>query len=221
MVAGKKRACTSGYSATTASGWPLVTTGGIIAESVDVQERPDMKLSKGPAILWERLTRQGVWVTVLWAADHATRILTGAPLRRVSQITANMHVGGQYRRRGWSRMEARGVTAVINMRTEFDDKQVGIAPERYLHLPTVDDHAPSLGQLAEGTAFIASEIGRDGQVYIHCGSGVGRAPTMAAAYLISTGLPTHEAWAMIRRVRPFIRPTAAQVEQLDRFAAQI
>jgi len=171
-------------------------------------------------ILWERLTQQGLRATFLWAADHTVRRITGAPLRYVSQITPSLHVGGQYRRRGWSQLSARGITAVVNMRIEFDDNDAGIAPPRYLYLPTVDDTAPSLEDLQKGVAFIQEEAARGGGVYVHCGAGVGRAAAMAAAYLVGTGLSPDEAWARIREVRPFVRPQAVQVEQVERFAAQ-
>ena len=179
------------------------------------------KITKRVDILWSRLAEQGLQVTAMWAADHAVRILTGAPIRGVSQITPELHVGGQYRRRGWPRLAARGVTAVVNLRIEFDDNDAGIAPPRYLYLPTVDDQAPTLEQLREGAAFIAEEVARGGGVYVHCGAGIGRAPVTAAAYLVSTGLSPDQAWARIREVRPFIRPKPGQVAQVERFAAQI
>ncbi len=175
---------------------------------------------KGISILWQRLNRQGLGVTAWWAADHVVRIVAGAPIRRVSEITPQLHVGGQYRRRGWPRLEARGISAVVNMRVELDDNDLGIAPPRYLHLPVIDDGAPTLDQLESGADFIAEEIARGGAVYVHCGSGVGRAATMAVAYLIRTGLTADEGWEKIRAVRPFIRPSAVQVEQIERFAAQ-
>ena len=180
-----------------------------------------MKLLRGLEILRRRLIEQGLWVTVWWAADHAVRIITGAPLRRVSQITPQLHVGGQYRQRGWPRMKRRGITAVVNMRIEFDDREAGIAPASYLHLQVVDDQAPTLEQLREGCAFIAKELAKDGIVYVHCGSGIGRAATMAAAYFISTGQTEQGAWALIRAARPFIRPTPPQLEQIERFAAEV
>jgi protein tyrosine phosphatase (PTP) superfamily phosphohydrolase (DUF442 family) len=178
------------------------------------------KAIKGMHILWGRLTQQGLRATTMWAADHAVRIVTGAPIRRVSQITPQLHVGGQYRRRGWPRLAARGITAVVNLRIEFDDAAVGIAPPRYLYLPTVDDEPPTLEQLHEANAFIAEEIARGGRVYVHCGAGVGRAATTAAAYLVSAGLAPDLAWARIRAARPFIRPNPAQAAQVERFAAQ-
>ena len=178
-------------------------------------------LAKGIQILWSRLTRQGLRVTAMWAADHAVRIVTGAPIRRVSQITPHLHVGGQYRRRGWPILASRGVTAVVDMRIEFDDNEAGLAPERYLYLPTVNDKAPTLEHLHAGAAFITEEIARGGGVYVHCEAGVGRAPTMAAAYLVSTGLTPDQAWTRIRQVRPFIRLQPVQVEQVERFAGQV
>jgi protein-tyrosine phosphatase len=113
---------------------------------------------------------------------------------------------------------ARGITAVVNLRIEFDDQEAGIAPPRYLYLPTVDDDAPTMEQLEQGALFIADEAERGGSVFVHCGAGVGRAPSVAAAYLVHTGMSPQEAWACIREARPFIRPTQVQVAQLERFA---
>ncbi len=179
------------------------------------------RILKGLRIVCSRLLDQGLWVTVLWAADHVVRMVTGAPIRRLSEVAPNLHVGGQYRRRGWSRLAQRGITAVVNLRTEFDDNHAGIAPPRYLHLPTVDDTPPALEDLHTGVTFIREEIARGGGVYIHCGAGVGRAPALAAAYLVSTGLAPEEAWARIRAVRPFVRPRPAQIQQIERFAASL
>jgi hypothetical protein len=176
------------------------------------------KLSNGLDILWGRLTEHGLWVTTLWAADHAWRAITGAPIRRLSQLTPQLHVGGQYWRRGWPQLVARGVTAVVDLRIEFDDNDAGIAPQRYLYLATVDDTPPSLEHLRAGINFIADEIARGGAVYVHCGSGVGRAPTMVAAYFVSTGLTPEQAWARVRQTRPFVRPKPEQVAQVERFA---
>lgn len=179
------------------------------------------KIRKNLGILWSRFVGQGPGVTAMWAADHLVRIITGAPIQRVSQITPQLHVGGQYRRRGWERLTARGITAVVNLRIEFDDNDAGIAPERYLYLPTVDDDPPTLEHLRSAVAFMTEEIERGGGVYVHCGAGVGRAPTTAAAYLVSTGLTPEEAWAKIRAVRPFVRPKPEQVAQVERLVEEM
>lgn len=194
---------------------------GADRDRLGARKSREMKILRGLEILQRRLSEQGLVVTLWWAADHAARILTGAPIRRVSQIMPQLHMGGQYRRHGWPRLAARGVTAVVNMRVEFDDATAGIAPPRYLHLRVVDDQEPTLEQLKTGAAFIAEELARQGAVYVHCGSGIGRAATMVAAYLISAGRTETEAWAQIRAARPFVRPTPPQLAQVRRFAAEL
>ena len=145
----------------------------------------------------------------------------GTPTQRLSRITPQLYVGGQHGKRGWTRMQDMGITAVVNMREEqYDDSASGIAPERYLHLPTIDHTAPSMEHLREGIEFIRAEIANGGSVYIHCASGIGRAPTMAIAYLVSTGLSLNEALATVKKVRPFIRPREPQKQQLELFARE-
>jgi hypothetical protein len=151
-------------------------------------------------------------------SDHIVRNISGAPIQRLSRITPHLYVGGQHSQRGWPKMQQMGVTALVNMRErQFDDKANGIAPERYLHLPTDDGTPPTFEDLRSGIAFITDEIGQGGVVYIHCASGIGRAPTMAIAYLMATGLSHQEAVAKIKKVRPFIRPRPSQTAQLTLF----
>ena len=101
------------------------------------------------------------------------------------------------------------------MRVEFDDDEHGLALENYCHLPTVDDTPPSMEHLQKGIAFISDAVSGGGKVYIHCSAGVGRAPTMAAAYLLSKGHTLDEAIAMIKQVRPFINIMTPQMELLQ------
>ncbi|MBN1265749.1 MAG: dual specificity protein phosphatase family protein [Anaerolineales bacterium] len=181
----------------------------------------DVKVKKGLEILWARLTQQGIRTTFLWALDHLVRRISGAPVEHVSRITPLLHVGGQYTKRGWKQLRERGVGAVVNMRIEYDDKVEGIAPEMYLYLPTVDDTPPTFEYLEQGASFIRDCINQGVGVYIHCKSGIGRAPSVAIAYLLSTGLSYEEALAVIKAKRPFIRLTQAQKEQLEKYAASL
>ena len=170
---------------------------------------------------WQQLTQQGPWLTFLEGIDQLYRIITGAPTRRFSEVTSQIHVGGQYHSYGWPELVRRGITGVVNMRGEFSDRRSNVVPPCYLHLPTVDNTPPTLEQLHQGAAFIQDEVDRGGKVYVHCWEGIGRGPTMAAAYFVSTGMTPEEAWKLIRKARPFIRPTDAQVAQVERFAADI
>ncbi len=171
-------------------------------------------------ILGREIQNKGLWVASQYTMDHVVRLSTGAPPQTFSRITSHLHVGGQYTASGWRRLQKRGVTSVVNLRDEFDDAEAGIAPERYLFLPTIDDTPPTLAQLSQGVRFIHREINGGGQVYVHCMLGVGRSVTMVAAYLVATGMPPAVAWRTIRRRRPFIQPTVGQEARLAEFAAQ-
>jgi protein-tyrosine phosphatase len=175
------------------------------------------KLRKGWSILWWRLGVQGLRVTFLWLKDHVLRLLTGMSPPATSRVAPNLYVGGQHYQRGLGRMASLGINASLNLRREADDQARGVALEKHLWLPTTDDAPPTLEQLEKASGFIGEALAEGRGVYVHCMSGVGRAATAAAAYLISTGLTADEAWAAIRRVRPFVRPSDGQREVLNEF----
>jgi len=154
--------------------------------------------------------------------DAFHRHETGAPVWKYSEITPQLFVGGQHSRQGYAEMREFGISAIVNMREErFSDVERGIGGERHLHLPTVDHTPPSVIDLMRGVKFISEEINRDknAKVYIHCAAGCGRAPTMAAAYLVSMGDAPDQAWRRIKNSRPFINPTSMQKRAVQQFAA--
>jgi protein tyrosine phosphatase (PTP) superfamily phosphohydrolase (DUF442 family) len=174
-------------------------------------------IHKGWRIIWRRLREQGLWVTLQWVWGRGLSYVTGVPMLRYSRITPQLYVGPQFNARGKRHLEADGITAVVNLRTEFDDAAHGLAFPKYCYLPTIDDDSPSVEHLQKGVDFIHAEIEAGGKVYIHCKAGVGRAPTMAAAYLIAHGDSLDDALALIERTRPFIAITPPQMEALRRY----
>jgi hypothetical protein len=176
-------------------------------------------LKKGFAILIRRFRTQGVFTTLLWMYGRGLPAITGVPLLQYSRVTPQLYVGPQFNARGKKVLELDGVTGCVNMRKERDDAAYGLALTRYLHLPTIDDASIDPQHIEQGIDFIRQVINEGGKVYIHCGAGVGRAPTMAAAYLVAEGHSLDVALAMIRKVRPFITITPPQMEQLRRLEA--
>ena len=165
------------------------------------------------------LIKTGPWPILLRFVDQIWRKLSGAPLWQLSEVTPQIFVGGQHSPRGYPIMRGRGISAIINMRERrFSDVDAGIGGERHLQLATIDNSPPAIADLLRGVDFTRAEIVRGGKVYIHCGVGVGRAPTMTAAYLIATGLKPQVALQRIKQARPFIHLTAAQRAALDEFA---
>jgi protein-tyrosine phosphatase len=179
------------------------------------------KIAKGVRIVAGRLREQGAGTTALWFIERTYRILSGVSPARTSRVAPNLYVGGQHKRRGLKTIAARGITACVDLRREYGDVAHGLALERQLSLPTDDDNTPTIGELQHAAEFIRQSLAEGRGVYIHCANGVGRAPTTAAAYLITAGLTPAQAWATVRKVRPFIRPTAVQREQIERFAQSV
>lgn len=177
------------------------------------------QVSKGVRIVYRRLTEQGIKTTAEWVYGRAAPKLTGVPLRQFSEVTEAIWVGGQINERGKAYLIERGVTNAVNMRIEYDDAERKLDLPGYCYLPTIDDDAPSMEHLQQGIKFVTEAIERAEKVYIHCAGGIGRAPTMAAAYFISTGMSLDEALTLIREVRPFISVTPPQIARLKELEA--
>ncbi len=167
------------------------------------------------------LLRTGPRPIALRFIDQLYRRLTGGPLWRLSAVSPQLLLGGQHYPRGYAAMRAYGISAIVNLReAHHNDVARGIGGPQHLHLPTIDNTAPTLLDLQRGVAFVRAEIESGGKVYIHCGVGVGRAPTLTAAYLISTGLSPAAALRQIKAARPFVHLTAGQRRALAEFAEQ-
>ena len=117
--------------------------------------------------------------------------------------------------------EEMDVSAVVNLRSEYQDTFTPPMPVAYLWLPVEDHTEPSPAQLLIGAQFIDAAARNGQKVLVHCKMGIGRSPTMVAAYLLWTGLSVDEA---IRRVegtpRPPYGPVVSRIT-LNGFAASL
>lgn len=168
-------------------------------------------------ILLQRIRKQGLITTAVWLYARGVPIVTGVPILKYSKITDQIYIGPQYGKAGKTRLEAEGIHNSVNMRVEFDDAEHGLDLENYCYLPTVDDDAPTPEHLEQGVAFIRNAMESDGKVYIHCAGGIGRAPTIAAAYFIHMGMSLDESLHLIRKTRPFINVMPVQMVALKEY----
>ena len=155
--------------------------------------------------------------------EQFTRKRTGYPVWNLSRVRPFLYVGGQHFAKGWHAVEKEGITGVINMREiHHDDIASGIGGSSHLHLATRDNTPVPFDYLHQAADFIAEHRDNEGKVYVHCGVGVGRAPSAAAAYFIKhEGMTTVEALATMRQVRPFIHLTDSQRHQLEKFELDV
>jgi protein-tyrosine phosphatase len=168
------------------------------------------------------LLRVGPKAIILRFFDQFSRKSSGAPVWRLSKIRPFLYVGGQHYPKGWQAMLDEGITGIINMREEYhDDIKMGVGAEHHLHLATRDNTPVPMDYLHQAADFIAEQKQQGGKVYVHCGVGVGRAPSAAAAYLIKyEKMSAAEAIATIRAIRPFVHLTSKQHHALEAFEAE-
>lgn len=169
------------------------------------------------------LLRVGPRAITLRFYEQFTRKSRGYPVRGLSRVRPFLYVGGQHYEKGWEFFEKEGITGIVNMReAHHDDVAKGIGGESHLHLATRDNTPVPLDYLHQVADFIAEQKKNGGKVYVHCGVGVGRAPSAAAAYFIKhENMTTVEALATIRDTRPFIHLTGSQRHQLEKFELEI
>lgn len=169
------------------------------------------------------LLRVGPRAIALRFYDQFTRKQRGYPIWELSRVRPFLYVGGQHFSKGWQAMEQEGISGVINMReAHHDDITQGIGGDHHLHLATRDNTPVPFEYLHQAADFIAEQKDSGGKVYVHCGVGVGRAPSAAAAYFIKhENMTATEAITTIRQMRPFIHLTGSQRRQLEKFEMEI
>lgn len=136
------------------------------------------------------------------------------------QITENLFVGGQLDDEDWEVLQALDVTVNLSLRQEKQDTFEDITPTVSFWLPTPDMLPPSLEVMGLGARLIGTMVDAGYKVYVHCHYGVGRAPIVSAAYLVTTGMSAGEALDLIRHKRPYADPTGAQIKRLHEFASK-
>ena len=111
-----------------------------------------------------------------------------AAIHNFEAVDATLWRGGAPRADDYRALARAGVTMVVDLRAEEDV----VVPEELLAelgltrvaIPIRDGQSPTTAQVQR---FLAAVDASDGTVYLHCGAGVGRTGTMAAAYSVSRG----------------------------------
>jgi protein tyrosine phosphatase (PTP) superfamily phosphohydrolase (DUF442 family) len=119
-----------------------------------------------------------------------------AAIRNFEAIDATLWRGGAPSDADYRALAAAGVTTVVDLRAEHDRyiphallDELGLT---LVAIPIRDGQTPTTFQVER---FFDAVEQSDGAVYLHCGAGVGRTGTLAAAYTVARG---GGGWAAMR-----------------------
>jgi protein-tyrosine phosphatase len=128
--------------------------------------------------------------------------------------------GGIWNAQNMAQLAQSGVTHVLNMQLEFDDRPLaGPFGVRVLWNPTDDDFLPkSPGLLKLGVDFALEALNDpEARLYIHCAAGVHRAPMMTLAVLCAMEWELEAAMVLIETRRPVVDFADVYVESVRYF----
>src|SRR5664280_2538121 len=130
----------------------------------------------------------------------------------MTRIWERLYIGGLADAEELADENTNDITTVISL------SEIPVQTKRrdinYLHLPIEDDVPVPVREFYGVMDAIRKNI-RWGTVLLHCGVGVSRAPSLAAAYMNAVGcMGIDAAITEIRQVRPFIHPSTELVESL-------
>jgi protein-tyrosine phosphatase len=107
------------------------------------------------------------------------------------------------------------VVVCLNERHELANRYPGYvawleehAGERAVWFPVPDLHAPEAERAGPLVEYLRSRVTAGDGVLVHCGAGIGRAGTIAAAVLLSLGLDLEAALEVVAASRPSAGPQA-------------
>lgn len=141
----------------------------------------------------------------------------------ISWITERIALGGGiWNARNMGEIAEAGVTHVINMQLEFDDRPLAEAHGiEVLWNPIEDDFLPKSPEMLQcGVEFALQALeDSNARLYVHCAAGVHRAPMMTLAILCSLDFEIEAAMALVGTKRPVVDFANVYVESVRRFIA--
>ena len=137
-----------------------------------------------------------------------------------SRITSQIYIGTNQCCKTHFKQELleKGIDGDLSLEGEKIDAAFGV--QYYMWLPVKDHDAPTQEQLHMGVQYLNSVLEMKKKIYVHCKHGHGRAPTMIAAYFVTQGMTTEEAFAYIKKRRETIHPSKSQIAAVQEFEKQ-
>lgn len=126
------------------------------------------------------------WMRLAEPVASVPASVTG--VKQLAAVDAKVWRGAAPTADGYRSLADAGVTRVVDLRAEdnvdVNDKWLASMGVDYVRIPVRDGQIPSAAEVRQ---FLEAVRTSDGRVFVHCGAGVGRTGTMAAAWLVASG----------------------------------
>ncbi len=136
--------------------------------------------------------------------DWESTVIADPPLD-YHWVTDRLAVGGAiWTRRNMELLAEAGITHVVDMQIEFDDREIAEGTGIEVLWNPCDDDLEEKGcdLFRKGVEFAARAYqDPKARIYFHCSAGVHRGPMMLLAFLTAQGLELGEALELIRKRR--------------------
>lgn len=133
----------------------------------------------------------GVLAVSAWADEHTSGDGELAGIKHFQPVDDRLWRGSAPSPDGYRALAAHGIHTVVDLRAEDLGGAALAQPKRaglhVVRLPIRDGQTPDSRQVDQFLRVVAEAAG---PVFVHCGAGVGRTGSMAAAYLVRTGQAT-------------------------------
>lgn len=122
----------------------------------------------------------------------------------ISWITEQIAVGSAFLDEDISTLKAKGIDAIVDVRSEYCDNRELIEKSgmQFLHVGVDDRYSPTLKQLEAIFNFVEPLLDEGKKILIHCQNSCGRSPSIAVAILAKRGMDIDEAVNLIEDKHP-------------------
>lgn len=156
-----------------------------------------------------------------YALERCRGELWGLPSRQSSEVTPFLWVGAQPSRLGRFLLHKLHQREPYSLLGGFSGDKKNGKSEEIRGTPMPEFVEIPLELLTKALQEISEVEARGERIYVHCREGVGRAPTVAVAWLMSLGVPRLEAIATVESRRRIARLTELQKATLLRYEKEL